>query len=324
MNNIDLIIDSNFILNKLVFNLFKEKRLYVDLENELKMNYNSLYKLFNFSEIYIISDSNKSSWRKKLYPAYKEKRQKDVNIDWGFVYEVFYNFLDNQKKKSYRYDNIEADDFIAKIVQRNNLKGISNLIISNDHDLKQLLFYDKTNKCINIMANEFKSIKEKVFLPHDYKLYLSDSFNNTNNISDVDIIDIESFDNNPHNFIDKYIRYKNIDEVYASESLFIKLISGDKSDNISSIYTKNKRGIGAKGAKKIYDFFVSEYGIPTFNDDIVNNNVLFDDIVDIVMEAKKIKSTDFNIILDNLNFNFKLISLKKLPPDIEKTIYNII
>lgn len=324
MRDIALIIDSNFILNKLVFNLFKEKRLYVDLENELTLNYRSLYKLFNFSDIYIISDSNKSSWRKKLYPVYKEKRVKDENIDWGFVFNVFYNFLDNQKKKSYRYDNIEADDFIAKIVQRNNSKGISNIIISNDHDLKQFVYYDKQNKCINIMANEFKNMKEKVFIPFDYRLYLSDCFNNEENICENDIVDIEDFDNNSYNFIDKYIKYKNIEEVVADESLFIKLISGDKSDNISSIYILNKRGIGKAGAQKIYDNFVKEHGIPSFKDDISDNIILFDDMVDIVMETKKIKSTDFNRILDNLKFNFNLISLKKLPSDIENIIYNII
>ncbi len=324
MIDIALIIDSNFILNKLVFNLFKEKRLYIDLENELTLNYRSLYKLYNFSDIYIISDSNKSSWRKKLYPAYKEGRLKDVNIDWGFVFDVFYNFLDNQKKKSYRYDNIEADDFIAKIVQRNNLKGISNLIISNDHDLKQFIYYDKANKCINIMANEFKSMKEKVFIPHDYRLYLSDCFNNEKILYENCIIDIEEIDNNAYNFIDKYIKYKNIDEVVADESLFVKLISGDKSDNITSVYISNKRGIGKAGAQKIYDNFVKEHGIPSFKDDISDNSILFDDIVDIVMETKKIKSNDFNRILDNLKFNFKLISLKKLPSNIEKKIYNII
>ena len=177
-NKIDLLLDCNFLLNKLVFTLHKEKRLYIDLSEELKDMFKSLYNLANFNQVHIIADSMMSSWRKKIYPDYKSTRKKDTNIDWDYVFKAYGDFLESQKNiakkyKIYRSDGIEADDFIAKIIQRNNKKGISNFIISNDHDIKQFIFYDKTYNTINLMSNEIKSKNQKVFLPFDYKVYLT-------------------------------------------------------------------------------------------------------------------------------------------------------
>ena len=331
MHKLDLLIDSNFILNKLIFNLFSEKRLYIDLHDELLHNFKSILSLYNFNKVYIVADSNKKSWRKSLLDTYKGDRKKDESIDWNLVHDIYTNFLLYMKEynKSYillRRDNIEADDFIAMVVLKNNENNISNFIVSNDHDLKQLLVYNKKTDTINIMSNEFRTKNERVFVPYDYKIYLSNRYNETVDSSQLDIFDLDSFDDSKkeHVFIDKHIRYKNIVEVDDTRSLFVKLVSGDKSDSIKSIYTLNNRGIGSKGAEKIYDLFLNEYGKPMFNDSILDNDQLFDEIIDIVTESKKIKSINISEIKEKLILNFKLIYLKKLPTKVENIIYNII
>lgn len=330
MLGLNLIIDSNFILNKVVFNLFKEKRLYIDLERELGNSFNSLYKIASFNNIYIVSDSNKTSWRKNIYSDYKVKRKKDDSIDWQFVFDIYQKFITNQINirksfKIYRIDGIEADDIIAKIVQKTNINGESNFIISNDHDIKQFLYYDISNNTINFMSNEYKSRNEMIYLPYDYKAFLSYNFNNEkNNI--IDIFDLDSFEteNKAHYIIDKMLQYRTLDMVYSEQSLFKKIVSGDISDNIKSVYINKNRGIGKAGAEKIYQEYVKAYGLPVFKADISDNKELFENMVDIITEIKKIGAIEFDNIMKNIEFNFGLISLKKLPKDIDDKINEVL
>lgn len=326
MIGLNLIIDSNFILNKVVFNLFKEKRLYIDLERELTNNFNSLYKIASFNTIYIVSDSNKTSWRKDIYGDYKVKRKREDGIDWQFVFDIYHSFITNQINirksfKIYRIDGIEADDIIAKIIQKTNNNGESNFIISNDHDIKQFLYYTISNNTINFMSNEYKSRNEMLYLPYDYKAFLSYNFNNDKNI-EIDIFDLDSFEteNKAHYILDKMLQYRTVDLVYSEQSLFKKIVSGDVSDNIKSVYMNKNRGIGKAGAEKIYQEYVKIYGLPVFKADISDNTELFENMVDIITEVKKIGILQYDDILKNIKFNFGLISLKKLPYDIDNKI----
>jgi hypothetical protein len=93
------------------------------------------------------------------------------------------------------------------------------------------------------------------------------------------------------------------------ESLVIKIISGDQSDNISSVWSQNKngkkRGIGAKGAKTIYDEYIVEFGEINLEDPD-----LYENIADLICEKKKLSKTQIEKIVENIQSNVKLIDLR--------------
>jgi hypothetical protein len=101
------------------------------------------------------------------------------------------------------------------------------------------------------------------------------------------------------------------------ESLIIKVISGDSSDNIGSVWsvTKNgkKRGIGAAGAKTIYDEYLLEFGEVNLLDPDLHEN-----IADLICEKKKLSKSQISPIVGNIEMNVRLIDLRisNLPQEV--------
>lgn len=316
----DLIIDGNYILSRLVFTLHKNNLLFGALEQSLDNTISNYRKWYPFANIYLVSDSKEKSWRKKLTKTYKANRKKDSDIDWKFVYETYSNFKKSLKSiKVLEAPHIEGDDWISYVVEESNSEGRSTLIVSNDYDIKQLIKYNIDPLWINIMSNEMYN-KGKIFLPKNYQIFL----NKVNTLPSDDIFNLN--DNNEfmklmNNFINKY----EVNEVNYIESLVIKLISGDKSDNISSVWsqvTKNgrKRGIGDKGAQTIYNNYLEEFGEVDLKDPD-----LYDNIADLICEKKKLSKTKIDEIVSNIEYNSKLIDLRtnNIPGDIINTMVNI-
>jgi 5'-3' exonuclease len=85
----------------------------------------------------------------------------------------------------------------------------------------------------------------------------------------------------------KLLNKNQVQEINSLESLIVKIISGDISDNIQSVYQTNKggkiRGIGSKGAQSIYEDYLSEFGDPSLDDPD-----LYENIADLICEKKKI------------------------------------
>jgi predicted nucleotidyltransferase len=79
--------------------------------------------------------------------------------------------------------------------------------------------------------------------------------------------------------------------------------------------TKNgrTRGIGAKGAKGIYDSYLSEFGEINLKDPDLNEN-----IADLICEKKKLSKSQITPIVTNIERNVKLIDLRliNLPEEI--------
>lgn len=315
---LNLILDMNYVLNKLVFVLHKENILHGQLEEELIKLINSHANQYPFCNIYMVYDSKVPSWRKSLLPQYKATRTKDTDIDWTFVYEVFNLVLDLYRKNK-RFtilgaNTIEGDDFISYVIRKSNMKNESCLIISSDKDLLQFIYYNRKTMTVNLMFND--SNKQKTYIPNDMGSFLADAEANE------PIPDLFNFSISlpVYDFLKNYLSYKELTEVDHIKSLFCKLVSGDKSDNINSIYIKNLRGIGSAGAVKIYDMYLESYGIPIINEDLNSNTELFENIADIVSEYKKLPSVEIKKIMDSLELNFKLICLYELPDYVEQKI----
>ena len=315
----NLIIDGNYILSRLVFTLHKNNLLFGALEQSLENSINNYRKWYPFKKIYLVSDSKEKSWRKNLTKNYKSNRKKDSDIDWGFVYETYGHFKEstNSSITVLESPNVEGDDWISYICHVSNKDGVSNIIISNDYDIKQLLRYSLDPLCINIMSNEMYN-KTKLFMPENYKLFL----NKVNSLPNDDIFNL----NDNKDFlllIDSFLNRYDINEVNYIESLVVKLISGDKSDNISSIWTQpNGRGIGEKGAQNIYKKYLNEFGDVDLKDED-----LYENIADLVCESKKLSRSKMNKIVSNIKHNSKLIDLRinNIPKDIRdkmSEVYN--
>ena len=301
---LNCIIDGNYILSRLVFTLHKNNLLYGALTQSLENSISNYKKMYPFCNIYVVSDSKEKSWRKNLNSSYKATRKKDSDIDWRFVYKAYDEFKASLKAvKLLESPTIEGDDWISFLVQKNNEKGQSNFIVSNDYDIKQLIRFDLDSEWINFMSNEMYN-QEKIFLPKNYQIFLN-KVGNKNNNDIFHLNDNQEFINLMNRFINKY----NLNEINSTHSLLIKVISGDVSDNIQSVYHSTKsgkvRGIGAKGAQSIYETYLSEFGDPSLQDPD-----LFENIADIICEKKKISKTNIDHIVDKINQNMKLIDLR--------------
>jgi 5'-3' exonuclease len=302
----DLLIDGNYLLSKMVFTLHKNNLLFGALHKSLETAVNNYRKWYPFANIYLVSDSKEKSWRKKINTKYKANRKRDNDIDWDFVFSTYDEFKDTISKKGIKIlqaPNIEGDDWISFLIEKSNSKGRSTIVVTNDHDIKQLINFELDPPTINVMSNEMYS-RQKLFLPRNYRLFLS-SLRKNNDEDIFNLNDNEEFVKLLSNFIERCETF----EVDPVESLIIKLISGDTSDNISSAWSivKNgkKRGIAEKGAKSIFDQYLTVFGQPSLEDPDLTEN-----IADLICEKKKLSKTSIGNIKTNIESNMKLIVLK--------------
>jgi 5'-3' exonuclease len=315
----DLIIDGNYILSKNTFTLHKNNLLFGALHKSLENTINNYRKWYPFANVYLVSDSKEKSWRKQLTTSYKATRKKDSDIDWNFVYTAYGEFKDSMKGlvKVLEAPHVEGDDWISFLVTKANREGRSAIIVSNDYDIKQIVSYGLDPLFINIMTNEMYN-KEKLFLPKNYQIFL-------NKVSKLPSDDIFNLNDNTDFLLllDRFINKYEINEINPVESLMVKIISGDASDNIGSVWSvvKNgkKRGIGSKGAQSIYDEYILEFGEINLSDPD-----LYENIADLICEKKKLSKTQIESIVENIKDNMKLIDLRmhNLPGEIVEKMEN--
>jgi len=315
----DLIIDGNYILSKNTFTLHKNNLLFGALHKSLENTINNYRKWYPFANVYLVSDSKEKSWRKQLTTSYKATRKKDSDIDWNFVYTAYGEFKDSMKGlvKVLEAPHVEGDDWISFLVTKANREGRSAIIVSNDYDIKQIVSYGLDPLFINIMTNEMYN-KEKLFLPKNYQIFL-------NKVSKLPSDDIFNLNDNSDFLLllDRFINKYEINEINPIESLMVKIISGDASDNIGSVWSvvKNgkKRGIGNKGAQSIYDEYILEFGEINLSDPD-----LYENIADLICEKKKLSKTQIESIVENIKDNMKLIDLRmhNLPGEIVEKMEN--
>ena len=230
----------------------------------------------------------------------------------------------NPRIKYLEKKGLEGDDIITKLVRKSNQAGLSTVIIASDCDLNQLLEYSLApNKSyINIQWRE-NYVNGKVYVPEGYKLFLNALRNDSGDI----------FNQNENSdflsFYDELSEKEVVEEVDKQRMLFLKIISGDKGDNISSVLqipmktdATKFRGIGDAGAKKIWEAFKADYpnDIDFIKDDWIEN------VVEYVAQNKKVEVDEYqDTIIENLKLNRRLIHLHEnhLPFDIKQKVDTI-
>ena len=237
-------------------------------------------------EIYIGVDCKRENiWRVKHYPEYKATRGvyeegKDPSKFFDFVYknDLFVKAFDEKikiiKNKDYnpikieylKYDCLEADDcislFVKRIIVADNLK---------DEDI----------------------LEENQYLPHDEyeelreQLEKNKNYNITIITSDNDYLQlIENNNIQIYNACYKTITDNSMG--HYKKDLLLKIIMGDKSDNIKPIFEK----CGKKTAEKL-----------------INNKKLFNE---------KLKDIE---IYKNYLLNKIMIDFDYIPPEIKEQFY---
>jgi hypothetical protein len=211
---------------------------------------------------------------------------------------------------------MEGDDVAAFLVHELNKIGESTFIVSSDSDLYELISYDGLEKkYINIMYN-YKYNDEKVFVPEQYKQFLShiskkfeDDIFQTNN--EMEFVE----------FFDKFVTGKKIVEINNEFELFRKIM-GHGKDNIKSIFMQGDRGIGEVGISTIYKLYKETFpGTIDFDSSVFEQN-----LIDIIKYNKKLDNSHDKIISERLKRNIKITKLdeKSTPKDLYKTMKNTI
>jgi len=320
MINLNLILDGNFLLNKNISSLWKNKILYSELYNILERDFHILTHLFNFRRTFFISDST-NNWRKDFYPEYKGTRKKDEDIDWKFIYQEFGELKTQiaETKKAVQLiqvDRMEGDDIVAFLTKKLNSMGESVFIISCDSDLYELIYQDDLfYKYINIMYN-YKYNDERVYLPEQYKLFI----NNIVKIFEEDIFQT----NNEMEFIEffeKFTSGKKVVEINNEFELF-KKIMGHGKDNIKSIFMQGNRGIGDAGIQTIYTLYKDTYpGTIDFTSQSFQDN-----LIDIIKFSKRLDDSHDESMRERLIRNLKIVKLdeQSTPKNLYEKMQSII
>jgi len=320
MINLNLVIDGNYMLYRSVFILHRLKTLYGDLETLLLSDYNNITNAYPFNLIYFISDSKKS-WRKAYYAEYKGKRKKEEKIDWEFVFDTFDKFKENIKHRHncllYQIDPFEGDDIIAHIIHETNKEGTSNLILSNDGDLHQLLNFSTIDNYINLIYNH-KFQDERLFVPQNYSIFLK----HIEDTTEGDIFDM-NYDIDFINYFDKLSNKAKIVQVNKEESYFRKLVSGDSGDNILSVvkFTPTTRGIGTAGADTVYSMYKQKFP----NEIDFDSDEFIENLCAILSIYRKNKEFNFKEkVVENIKLSRKLTRLdgRYLPSGYQQILYN--
>tara|TARA_R110000772_G_scaffold2410_4_gene8492 strand:- start:4779 stop:5738 length:960 start_codon:yes stop_codon:yes gene_type:complete len=312
----NLAIDGNYILNRNLFPLVKDNLLYGYLADSLENSVNQYAKWYPFKNIYFISDS-RTNWRKNVYPDYKGNRVKSDDIDWEFIFTTYTEFKENLPKrfKVLETDLVEGDDWFYYLCNHHNEMDESVLMVSNDGDLKQLIRTEK--ECVNLMVNE-NHRHNNIFLPIEYKTWATNRYDS---LPLPGLFDDLSEEFEMLKFITKLQDTRDTKFVNPDAVIFEKLVAGDAGDNIKTVWGKpdkngNIRGLGVKSAEKLFQTYLEYFGEPKFDEEC------FDRITDIIIEFKKLDSSEFDKINENIIFNNNLVNFDKIPESIINRIKN--
>jgi 5'-3' exonuclease len=228
-----ILIDGSFMMHRSSESLYSRlpSATSYDLAYSMLKDFKAIIRDLQPFGAQIIYALDSMSWRKSASPEYKANRTKKNDI--SDIYEAHNKMLDSVKEAGIniiRVNNAEADDIIFKWSSTLAIDGSDVIIISEDKDLMQLV-YSYQNKGTNIF--QYRPISKKLIVPTGF---LKDVMSSLLNGEEV----IDTF-----NQFQFWIKSKNLNlcEVNADEISFIKMLTGDKGDNVTSIYEyrKNER-----------------------------------------------------------------------------------
>jgi len=167
-----IIIDFNQIA---ISNILAQKLTDVDMIRACILNSIRMYNLKyrnKYGEMVIACDGP-NTWRRSYYPEYKASRKKgrdDSTFDWQIIFDAMNTIRDEIKAnlpyKVLQFEGCEADDIIGALARETQEFGKHEpvMIISSDHDFKQLQKYDN--------VAQFSPMQKKAVVVENARTYL--------------------------------------------------------------------------------------------------------------------------------------------------------
>ena len=339
MKRFTLIIDGHNFFFRSLWSCFKQNSTTKILstqkdidsyEKKMMLDFCSIVKSVSpiVNDIVFIKDSH--SWRKDLlleheYKGNRKRTQENIEMfGFGVAVNNFTDTLVNFGIKVSQAERSEGDDLIYAWSNYLFESGKSSLILSTDKDLNQLI------KCVNdVHIIQYSPVSNKLYVSKES----NDIINSIREHKDVRVENLFeelftiSIENDP---FEKFVNGTDVEEVYAEEIRFTKIIGGDISDNIYPVYfkqgdgTNKSKGLGPKTVKKIYDTFKGKLGCE-FDYHIYSNDDAMKILCNIIYEIAKIKDDEFTkrMLLENIKTNTNLVALtdKSIPSDVIEKMY---
>lgn len=275
----------------------------------------------------VIFVTDKGSWRKKIelpeslkditYKGQRNKTQPQYgfNPDWDYIFkfysERFIDFLENKNLAIYSNWEVEGDDWANIYSKRIFDKGNNVILWTTDCDWQQLIQTNPENKNSVVWYNGKKVVTSDNFNT------VPDSLNpNLEQLlfgfSKVDLNIFKSGSSKPTTSIQSIHEYVNSFDIHESidptSIVLTKVITGDSSDNIKSIWHQT-----SPTTVNITENMISKFGYrPSFEKDILSiKNGQYP--MDLLKEISNIKKFTIKPSLDQLkeryDYNKKLVWL---------------
>jgi hypothetical protein len=239
-----LLVDSNNVLIRILFskpvNGYSGQPDY-DLWRFLVFDniYNLIKKFFG-SEIVLAVDDRKS-WRKIIFPPYKEHRKEARDkspVDWDQFFKIKNEFLDELKEafpfKILQISQCEADDIIGVLALNTGIK--KSIVISTDEDYVQLLEVENV-KVFTPYYNEFREPQSNFI---SKKILMGQSKDNIYNVK------------TPTNY-NSNKRKSPLGEKTAEKILIEGIDNFIRSNNLSDNYKRNQKLIDFRHIPKVLE-----------------------------------------------------------------------
>ena len=194
-------------------------------------------------------------------------------IHWSNVHNVIEEFTDLLKSQGviiHRVSGAEGDDLIYAWTCALNSKGENCIIWSGDTDLMQLVNYNRSTDTYTLWYDNTRS---RIGIYPGFIKYLNikdgskeDEYEDIFSVDNVLIVS-----NQIKEELKQFIGSNNLEtmDIYCDEYVFMKILTGDKSDNIKSVYSVEKIGktgkprtskISEEKAKNILNVFKKRHG----------------------------------------------------------------
>lgn len=299
--------------NQLLLNDKASQDLFI---SKLSQNINSVIREMEPLVDRCVMTFDSKSWRNDIVSDvnYKGTRKQDETIDWTGFDRCYNQFIEDIKKYNItvsKTKSAEADDLIFMWSNMLNAKNIPVIIYTSDKDMLQLVDVNQSGADIILWSD----VTKKIYVPVDFdktakneSASFMESFMKGNTAVDI----YDRFVN-----LEQCIRKRKLDKVETDRVKFAfnKILVGDKSDNISSIYSYEKNGrtynVTDAKAEKIIEKFIEKTGS-------LNIEYLFmEDTLDVLANvcAETLSGSEYTSILDNIKRNIKymLLSTNTIP-----------
>ena len=337
-----LLIDGNYFLHSRLFVLPRKKgkqllgteedkaqlmrKLSIDFASEVR-------KMTPFVDQIVVAVDSKS-WRKDLFPdaQYKGTRTHDDSINWENVFGVYADFQQILHKKGviiHQISGAEADDVLFGWSTQLNNEGKNCIVWTGDRDLIQLVNYNNATDAYSLW---YYNSKRHLIAFEGFEKVVN--ARKTSEMSNEELLfnigsEEATYDKLKEDFQEWTIKNKvSIEEINCDDFIFTKILQGDKSDNIKSVVSWEKRtasgkirnfSITEKQAIKILEQYKKEEG--DFHIDHFFNKERIDKLVDIIYRVTKKSSLNEIKIRFNQNLDLMLLHYNTIPEPIQKQIF---